>query len=522
MTRRISIIATAIFFALLVHAQERGEGETMRPLDPVAGLGYKVEAQATVSDGQTPLWLNANRYGLSSLDDLNGYLRAALIRPVCTDSLRRWGVGYGADVAVATGFTSTVIVQQAFAEVRWLNGLLTVGSKQYPLELKNQELSSGSQTLGINARPVPQVRLALPGYWVVPGTNGWLRIKGHASFGLTTDDGWQRDFTQLQPRYTEHVLYHSKAGYLKIGNEERFLPFSVEAGLEMGCLFGGRSYMIDGRTIDGSVGVSSFVHALIPSGTDPTDEDYDHTEGDHLGSLVLRLNYDQDLWAASLYADHFFEDGSQLTLLEFNGYGTGSDYDTWKKNRWFLYDLRDIMLGGEVKLKYSNWVNNIVCEYLYTKYQSGPVYHDRTPVNSEQRGALDNYYNHHLYTGWQHWGQVVGNPLYRSPIYNDDHRIVVEDNRFEAVHVGISGNPADRLHYRLLGTYRKGYGTYFHVYPQPRRDVSLMAEASFRFSEASALRGWSLTGAVGMDHGKWVGNNYGAQITVAYQGRVKK
>ena len=44
--------------------------DTSRP-DLTKGLGYKVEMQASVSKGQTPLWLNANKHGLSSLDKTN-------------------------------------------------------------------------------------------------------------------------------------------------------------------------------------------------------------------------------------------------------------------------------------------------------------------------------------------------------------------------------------------------------------------------------------------------------------------
>ena len=135
-----------------------------------AQLELRTEAQLSASGGDhTPLWLNANKYGLSSLDRTNGYVRAGLFRPLQLDSARRWGWGAGADVAVAGGYTSTLVVQQAYGELRWLKGLLTVGSKEQPMELHNQTLSSGPQTLGVNARPVPGVRLAMPVYWDVPG-----------------------------------------------------------------------------------------------------------------------------------------------------------------------------------------------------------------------------------------------------------------------------------------------------------------------------------------------------------------
>lgn len=102
------------------------------------GITYKVEAQASAAKGKTPLWLNANKYGLSSLDNGNGYLRAAVVRPLAQDSARRWAVGYGLDVAVPVNYTSNFIVQQAFAEVRWLHGTITAGAKEYPMELKNK------------------------------------------------------------------------------------------------------------------------------------------------------------------------------------------------------------------------------------------------------------------------------------------------------------------------------------------------------------------------------------------------
>ena len=146
-------------------------------LKPLKGIEYKAEAQVSVSDNKTPLWLNANKYGLSSLEKTNGYVRAAVIRPLAVDSARRWGIGYGLDVAGAYHYTSKPIVQQAFVEGRWLHGTLSIGSKEYPMELKNNQLSSGSQTLGINARPVPQVRLALPDYWTLPIFNGWVHLK---------------------------------------------------------------------------------------------------------------------------------------------------------------------------------------------------------------------------------------------------------------------------------------------------------------------------------------------------------
>ena len=496
------------------------------PLQPLQGIEYKAEAQASVSDGTTPLWLNANKYGLSSLEKTNGYLRGAVIRPLEVDSARKWGVGYGVDVAAAYHYTSKPIVQQAFVEGRWLHGTLSIGSKEYPMELKNNQLSSGSQTFGINARPIPQVRIALADYWRLPILNGWLHLKGHIAYGKTTDDGWQKDFTHQTSHYTEGVLYHSKAGYLKIGNEERFFPLSVEMGLEMACMFGGTSY----RFIDGELtpqearsNLKAFYRAFIPGGGEVDEQGtvFMNEEGNHLGSWLLRVNYDADTWRFSVYADKYFEDHSSMLQLDYDGYGEGEEWNVKKKRRYLLYDFKDWMLGAELNMKYGTWLKGLVFEYLYTKYQSGPVYHDHNATWQDHVSGQDNFYNHYFSTGWQHWGQVMGNPLYLSPIYNGDGDIQVKNNRFMAFHLGMNGNILENLGYRLLATWQDGLGSYISPYTERRYNTSLLAEADYHFTQPK-LRGWSIRGAYAMDFGKIRGNNAGFQLTITKTGILTK
>ena len=489
-------------------------------------LIYRAEMQATVGGGDhNPLWLNANKYGLSSLKTTNGYLRGAIERPLALDNGRKWGIGYGLDAAVAAGFTSTLVVQQAYVEGRWLKGTLTIGAKEQPMELKNQELSSGSQTFGINARPIPQVRLALPDYWTIPHTRNWLSLKGHIAYGKTTDDAWQKDFTNQHHKYTEGMLYHSKAGYLKIGNPEEVL-FSIELGGELATQFGGDCYRFhsDGTPDDvvhQEGGVKGMLRAFVPGGKDTVDDDYTGGAGNSLGSWVARFNFDTEEWGFSFYVDHFFEDHSSMLFMDYDGYGEGSEWNEKKDRRYFLYALKDIQLGIEIRFLDAPWLNRFLLEYLGSKYQSGPVYHDHDEVISDHLGGQDNYYNHSLYTGWQHWGQVIGNPLFLSPLYNSDGSIEVKNNRSTAFHIGFSGDPVPGFHYRLLGTYLKGYGTYDTPYSEPRKTISLLAEADYSFANTSKFKGWSLRGALGMDFGELMGDNYGVQLTIAKNGILK-
>lgn len=502
-----------------VALQAQEPGGTAGRHDLTQGVTYRVEAQASASSDHTPLWLNANKYGLSSLDSYNGYLRAAVARPLREDSLRRWGVGYGVDLALASHYSSTVVVQQAFAEVRWLNGTLTVGSKEYPMELKNNRLSSGSQTLGINARPVPQVRLALPEYWQVFGLR-WLGLKGHIAYGFMADNQFQDDFTRNGASKVHNRLYHSKAGYIRIGNPYSFHPLSIELGLEMASMFGGQIYRWqDGAYVctDGDNSLHAFWNALIAGGSDVGENTYKNVEGDQLGSWVGRINYDADTWSWHFYADKFFEDHSAMFQLDYDGYGQGEEWNTKKENRYLVYNFKDWMLGTEIDWHYGTWLRSLVLEYLYTKYQSGPIYHDHTEGISDHIGGGDNYYNHGLYVSWQYFGQVIGNPLYRSPIYNTDGTLGVEDNRFVAWHLGISGQPFPRLSYRLLATYQSGLGTYTKPYTHARHNVSGMLELTYRLRHD-----WQVSGALGMDTGSILGHNYGLQVTVVKSGWLSK
>nr|WP_315326833.1 capsule assembly Wzi family protein [Prevotella pallens] len=488
-------------------------------------INYKVEMQGSFSNTKTPLWLNANKYGLSSLEKTNGYIRTAVYRPLSVDDGHKWGIGYGVDVAVPLNYTSNFVVQQAYIEGRWLHGTLTIGAKQQPMQLKNNSLSSGSQTLGINARPVPQVRIALTDYWTLPFANGWLHLKGHIAYGKMTDDNWQHNFTNRQKKYADNVLYHSKAGYLKLGNDEVFCPWSLEVGLEMASLFGGTAYRpIAGggmETLKGETGLKAFWKAFLPGGADIGETTYQNAEGDQLGSWVARLKYEGEMNSYSLYADKFFEDHSGMFFLDYDGYGTGNEWQQKKKRRYLTYGMKDWLLGFEYHRRADSWLNTIVLEYIYSKYQSGPIYHDHTQTIADHIGGNDDYYNHYIYPGYQHWGQTMGNPLYRSPIYNNNGKIEFTDNRFVAYHLGLAGAPTEYVNWRMLASLQKGLGTYTEPYSRERHNVSILAEVGYKAHSISAtwLNGIDIKAAYGMDFGSILGGiNYGFQLTITKTG----
>lgn len=484
-------------------------------------LSYSVEVSVTAATkGDAPLWLVSNKYGLSSLQDVSGYVRVGVAQSSFAFSASEdWKLGYGVDLVVpvnhatenvVTGKQRTnLIVQQCYADLdyKWLR--LSVGAKERPMELKHQRLSSGSQTFGINARPVPGVRLEIPEYVSLTGKkNPWLAIKGHFSYGMMTDGAWQHEFVPSNGRRSDKTLLHTKAGYLRLGNPERF-PLVFEGGLEMATQFGGVIYNPQGREgrfgekLEMGQGPKDFVDAIFGLGSDATDGTFQNVAGNTLGSWLFSLTYQAKDWSVRAYYDHFFEDHSMM---------------------FFQYGWFDGLVGMECKLPKNKFISTIVYEYVKTEYQAGSVYHDHTPQIPDQVSGRDNYYNHNLFVGWQHWGQAIGNPLFTSPLYAKTGDLTFLSNRFTAHHVGIEGAPVEGLNYRLLLSYAIHLGTYTEPYLKRKYMTSGLAEVGYDFNHFKKLKhkGWLATAAVAFDRGEQLGSNFGVAFSIKKTGLLLK
>lgn len=117
-------------------------------------------------------------------------------------------------------------------------------------------------------------------------------------------------------------------------------------------------------------GLKGMWQAFLPGGSDASDGEYHNVAGNMLGSWVFRINYDADSWKLGFYGDHFFEDHSAMFFLDYDGYGTGDQWNTHTKRRYYRYKLKDMLLGLELNLKYGTWLRNVVLEYIYTNIRA--------------------------------------------------------------------------------------------------------------------------------------------------------
>ncbi|MCM1489675.1 MAG: capsule assembly Wzi family protein [Muribaculum sp.] len=446
---------------------------------------------------RTPFWLAANRQGLSSIGPGYGYIKMGAVKKMDYDSKFSWGAGV--DFAVPWVCTSDFVVQQLYAEVRYRSLSLSVGSRNQDSYLVDEELSSGDLLFSGNARPVPQVRAGIMDFQPLGFTNDWVSIKGYLSYGKFTDSSWQKRWAAPKSRYSKGALLCTRGLWLKGGDEERF-PLVFEMGLDMATQFAGEIFNYDlysahKDTIDVKMpsGIGAWIKALIPlpGGKDTLAAEQTNAEGNTIGTYSFSLEWIPNSdWEIMAYWQRMFEDHSMM---------------------WIQFPWKDGLWGVQAWLPPNPFVSSVVYEYLYSKYQSGPVYNDTSSLLPEQVSGVDSYYNHGLYPGWMHWGMGIGNPFSISPIYNKDHILEFYATRNISHHLGIRGNPFDGLEWRMLVSNTRSWGSYFKPFPEVRSMWNFLAEVKWRPSKLKFLE---CNASLAFDTGDLVGKNFGIMLGV--------
>lgn len=459
-------------------------------------IRYRAEIGMTFAGGEnTPFMLTSSRYGLASNRKNNAYLRLSAFKDM--DTTRRFTWGAGIDLALTARMTSRFMAEQLYAEAKYRCLNLMVGSKEIPGYISDPELSSGNLLYGNNAMPIPQVRAGIFDYADVWGCRGWFGVKGYISFGKYMDNRWIRSWVDAsESKYTTGTYYHSKALFIHLGNRRKF-PLEYEMGIEMATQFGGATYYLNGTVDKLPGGIKSFWKALVPlHGSDENlPGEMTNVEGNFLGAWNFALSWHpQADWSLKLYYQHFFEDHSML---------------------WIQYPWKDGLYGVQARLPKNRWVSDVVYEFIYSKDQAGPVFWDKDDKIPEQASGRDTYFNHYIYNGWQNFGMGIGNPLYISPIYNNPHIFWFRSNRFWAHHIGLKGQPSETVGYRLISSFQKSWGSYADPFPETETNFALMAELNIK---PRKLPGWQIDLSLALDHGKLVGNNYGAMIRISKTG----
>ena len=286
----------------------------------IDGAELTIQLQGALGTGTyAPLWISNNHYGSISPYANSVNERIALIRDVNSDSLRQWKWGYGIDLQLLQNAESKFFVQQAFVDLKWKDFQFTLGSKEREIDLRNNRLTLGSMTQGINARPNPMAMLQTD-YIAFPGTRGWLSFKGRTGYGFILDGDWQKDWVdKAKYSYTTNRRINENAAYMKIGKEPRF-PMAFELGVHAFTLFEGGSH-------------------------------------NTIGSISSAFTFDLGTWLIRTYFDHYLENMSQFF-------------------RW--HGIKDHLFGLEFAFPKNRFVKSFVMEHFGTNGQdiSDSFYND--------------------------------------------------------------------------------------------------------------------------------------------------
>ncbi|MBR5277401.1 MAG: hypothetical protein IKU35_09755 [Bacteroidaceae bacterium] len=508
-------------------------------------LTYFMQSSLQTTDGDNaPFWFTANRQGLSSVR-CNSYFRRTGIEYGGTFKNNKFGYNAVADVVLSHNYNADFFVQQLYGELSWRWLRLSIGSKERFSETRTHlsqfaatayaanrvnslfpalhyeggtMLSSGSMAYSGNSRPIPQVRIEVPEYTKISGTNGWLKMRGHIAYGRFTDDHFQEKFSRNNDitLYGKNILFHSKAGFIEIGNAEKF-PLLFEGGLEMYTQFGGDIYTHGGGLkLSMPNTLADYWKAFIPlSGSDDTPEvEQTNISGNQIGSWHAAFTVPMKQMEVRVYGEHMFEDFSQLFFFEYQS-------DRHGDRNIIYYPWRDMMLGVRItnKSKKLPFISAIQYEFLTTKDQSGALYNDPSVNFPEQMDGADNYYNHGIYPGWHHWGMGIGNPLIVSPAYNDNGSLKFRSNRLVAHNVGMNGTLECikvPIHYRLQYAYSENWGTYSNPFESKKYSTSLLGE----FTYAPGKGKWLGSIAVAYDKSDYIGDNTGVMFTLTRVGEI--
>lgn len=403
---------------------------------------------ALSSSGSLPFWAVSNTAGI--MPDRNGGLALLEARkPFDTGRTFQWQAG----ASLAANYQPVdplnpessplhPMVDELYAGIRWQVLRLDIGMQHRDREFLGADPSLGSLSVteghiveSNNARTMPGYKLVLEPL-AIPFTGKHLLISGV----------WG-DYRTIDDRYVDGALVHRLRGYLTYDTRKHFY---IQLGLDHYALWGGTSPLYGEMpvTFDNYFRVATARRASSAG----TKSDQMNVIGDQGGAEQLRMGWKADKFDITFQWEKPYSDKSGM---RFNNIPDGAytlHFSFKDKNRW---------------------VSDALLEFHYTMWQSGTLHEKETDadgkqINWHQNKTLnifggDNYFTNSEYkSGWTHFGRSICGPLFFTDVAGGVKQVV--NNRYRALHLGLSGKLFRFAPYRLMLTFSDDYGTYPRPY----------------------------------------------------------
>ena len=403
---------------------------------------------AMSTGGQMPFWAVSNQNGL--MPEGNGAFGIVqAYKPFDESRTFQWKAGaslagnWQPALSQDTGTSAfRPMVDELYAGFRWNVLRADLGMLHREREflgadplLGSLSVTEGHVVESNNARSMPGYSLILEP-WSIPWTKDHLQISGVWGDYKTFDD-----------RYIDGALIHRLRAYMRYDTRKHFY---VQIGLDHYALWGGTPPE-DSNLSPMPITFGNYFRICTgrSAGADGSKNDRMNCLGDHGGAEQLRMGWREDTWDLTFQWDKPYNDKSGM---RFNNIPDGV-YTL----HWSLKDK-------------DNWVSDVLLEAHYTMWQSGTIHEKETDDDGKQIDwwqnrtlnifGGDNYFTNGEYkSGWTHFGRMIGGPLFFAQNTSAGYGRVV-NNRYKALHLGLSGKLFRTAPYRLMLTFSDNYGTY--------------------------------------------------------------
>jgi hypothetical protein len=401
------------------------------------------------SKGNMPFYFWANRMGQIPIHAGTLFLGSVSANGQWYSSYQRYGIETGFRAVKATGDADYTRFIEAYGKFSSRHIIFGGGLFADSIQQRGLSVSNGNFFSGQNAEPYFRIKLS---------TNGFIPI-GDRNFSIAAL--WEEGHTGKY-NFVKNALLHHKYLLFKFGTPQR-LEFTW--GIDHYAYWSGKS-PVQGYLPSGFTDYIRTVLSL-PGGKEANISDQNNVQGNQLGQyyFIFRKAYSNHTIEARLV--HLFEDVSGMLFVNAadNLYSVSIDFDN------------------------PVYVDQILIEFYHTKHQSGDDI-DRKTGQFRHRNGRDNYFNHGTYrSGYSHNGFIIGSPLfYPLNINSQEITTGVANNRFMAIHAGISGSILNRaLQWRTMLTGSVNSGTYATPFEPGRNQFSALAEAKYHFKQ---FPGW--------------------------------
>ena len=419
---------------------------------------------------ELPFWFRANQDGAFPVgNNTTQLLRTGFYRNMEAGAFNDWDYFVGADLVA--GYAGELYFQPnqywGGARYRWL--VIKAGAKADSIRFGGLSSTNGNLFNANNARPVPNISLSTNGYVPFPFISSWLSWSALYAEGFLWDNG-----------YIQNSRLHHKNLYFKAVLPQKW---SFSAGIEHGIFWGGIS-PTKGKI--SAAGEYLYFVSGIRIASPSTAAGEANLPENHLGIYHVEASKQWRNNGITIYWNHPFENRAGLAMKNAGDGLWGIHWKT-RENQSYLTEV------------VYEWMNTLDQDY---------------DAQSGSEAGSDDYYNDLVYrSGYTHFAQMMGSPLFVPTLNADGVSTGFSNNRIRMHHLGMKGSLLKNLDWKSLFTYSSNYGTYAAAYPSPRSDFSFLTAFNYQLPRLPL----QVSAAVAGDLGELYGNRVGVSLGMRWE-----